>query len=92
MQQRLNLRRRSQTPDAMARQRRRNHLGIVEDKNIPRPQLARQVRHRLVLETIGATTSNLADSRGEAGRSAIRSGGKTKSKSETRMECFSHAR
>ena len=65
----------------------RDHLGVVEDEHIARREQVRQVADMTVVEAPppGSTTSSRAASRGRAGRSAIRSSGRSKSKRSTRM-------
>ncbi len=65
----------------------RDHAGIVEHQHVARAQQARQVAHGAVRERVASprATSIRAASRGRAGRSAIRSGGSSKSNRSTRM-------
>jgi len=59
-----------------------DHLGIVDDKLIARLQKVREIGNDVVFEqrvVSGCTTSSRAESRGDAGRNAMRSGGNSKS-------------
>ena len=74
--------------DAAAVQTRRDHLGVVDDERVAGTQQVRQVAHGPVLEHAaapGCTTRSRAASRGEAGRSAMRSSGKAKSNRSVRI-------
>ena len=66
---------------------RRDHPRIVDDERVAGPQQIRQIAHRRdpPARAPGRTTSSRAASRGRAGRSAMRSGGRSKSNRSVRM-------
>ena len=77
-----------------AAQLRRNDLGIVKDQRIARLQQTR-VSHGPTCPPVlpsGGTTRSRAESRGSAGRSAIRSSGRSKSKRSTFIPVRSNQR
>ena len=85
VQQRFNLRRGAEPPDAMAAKCRRNHFGVVENQNIAGRSNDGKSRTVRSSKASGPPPAIWPHSRGTAGRRAIRSGGSSKSKSETRM-------
>ena len=77
--------------DAPAGQPRRDHARVVDHKRIAGIEQVRQIAHALVFKLRRATRphhQHRAASRGTTGRSAMRSGGRSKSNRSVRMTTF----